>query len=125
MLKTITGYLQKALQTKHTGSAMSPLIWLNGTVGVLCLLLGAFISWPKGIVFIVIATILIFFTMAEYRRFARVNPRVLQSEAHQIDLAKLDLIASKGDGLVFDPVRIELGPEPRQLEHDFGAEGSE
>ena len=59
MLETITAYLQKALKTRQTGSALPPLLWLNGIVTTPCLLLSAFINSPMSYAFFMLATALV------------------------------------------------------------------
>jgi hypothetical protein len=41
----------------------------------------------------------------------------VQSEKLQFEMAKLDLVASKGGQVVFDPVSIEFSAEPNYLGH--------
>jgi hypothetical protein len=64
MLQEISGYLEKALKTRHTGSAFSPLIWLNGIVSVPCLLISAIISPPMSMAFFALAVVLVLYSMA-------------------------------------------------------------
>ena len=46
-----------------------------------------------------------------------IDPRLVQSEKLQFEMAKLDLVATKGGSVVFDPVSIEFSSEPAYLGH--------
>jgi len=115
MFEVITGYLEKALKSRQTGSAVSPLLWLNGVVSVPCLLLSAFVTPPISYALFVLGAIVVLFSLYEYRSIRKINPRLLQSEKLQFQLAKLDIVASKGGPLVIDPVNIEFSHEPKAL----------
>lgn len=122
MIGFITGYLRNALKASQTGSAITPLLWLNGLVTVPCILLSAFISSPMNYLLFGLAVLLVLVSLSEYRRLVRVNPRWVQSEKLQFDLAKLDLVASKGGPIVIDPVNIEFSDEPKYLQGPDRAE---
>jgi hypothetical protein len=125
VLETVTGYLEKALKSRHTGSALSPLLWLNGIVSVPSLLLSAFIASPMNVAFFVLAVAIVLFSLWEYRTLVRKDPRLVQSEKLQFEFAKLDLVASKGGNVVFDPVSIEFTSEPQYLSGPDGKEEAE
>jgi len=65
--------------------------------------------------FFVLAVGVVGYTLLEYRTLRKINPRLVQSEKHQYELAKLDLVATKGGPVVFDPVSLDFGTEPRYL----------
>lgn len=115
MLQEISGYLEKALKTRHTGSAFSPLIWLNGIVSVPCLLISAIINPPMSMAFFALAVVLVLYSMWQYHSLRKIDPRLVQSEKLQFEMAKLDLVASKGGQVTFDPVSIEFSAEPNYL----------
>lgn len=125
MLETVTGYLQKALKTRQTGSALSPLLWLNGIVTVPCLLLSAFLNPPMSFSFFGLAVVIVLFSLWQYRALVEIDPRLVQSEKLQFEMAKLDLVASKGGAVVFDPVNLEFGTEPKLLAGPAEDEGAE
>jgi hypothetical protein len=124
MLETVTGYLEKALKTRQTGSALSPLLWLNGIVTVPCLLLSAFLNPPMSFAFFALAVAIVFFSLWQYTALVKIDPRLVQSEKLQFEMAKLDLVASKGGSVVFDPVNIEFGPESKLLSGPAEDEGA-
>ena len=103
MLQEISGYMEKALKTKHTGSALSPLLWLNGIVSAPCLMIGAIVSSPMNVAFLVFAAVVVLYTMWQYHELRKIDPRLVQSEKLQFEMAKLDLIAKKGGDVVIDP----------------------
>jgi len=107
--------LEKALKSRQTGSALTPLLWLNGIVTVPCLLLAAFLSSPMNIAFFALAAFIVLCSLWEYRTLVRKDPRLVQSEKLQFELAKLDLVARKGGKVIFDPVSIEFGAGPPLL----------
>lgn len=113
MLETVTGYLEKALKSRQTGSALTPLLWLNGIVTVPCLLLSAFLSLPMNLAFFGLALLVVLFSLWQYTILVTIDPRLVQSEKLQFEMAKLDLVASKGGAVVFDPVSLEFGIEPQ------------
>ncbi len=115
MLNTITGYLEKALKSRQTGSAVTPLLWLNGIVTVPCLLLCPFLQPPMSIAFFALAAFIVLFSLWQYHALVRIDPRLVQSERLQFEMAKLDLVAQKGGDVIFDPVSIEFGPDPLLL----------
>jgi hypothetical protein len=117
MLQEISGYLEKALKTRHTGSALSPLLWLNGIVSVPCLLISAVIHPPMNLAFFALAVLLVLYSMWQYHALRKIDPRLVQSEKLQFEMAKLDLVATKGGAVVFDPVSIEFSSEPAYLGH--------
>lgn len=125
MFETITGYLEKALKTRQTGSALTPLLWLNGIVSVPCLLLSSFLSPPMSVAFFTLAVVIVLFSLWEYRTLVRKDPRLVQSEKLQFEMAKLDLVASKGGPVVIDPVNIEFSAEPKYLEGPNDEEGGQ
>lgn len=125
MLETVTGYLQRAVKTRHTGSALSPLLWLNGIVTVPCLLFSAYLVPPMSIAFFILAAAIVFFSLWQYVALVKIDPRLVQSERLQFEMAKLDLVASKGGAVVFDPVNIEFGTEPTLLAGPAEDEGAE
>jgi hypothetical protein len=67
----------------------------------------------------------VLFSLWEYRTLVRKDPRLVQSEKLQFEMAKLDLVASKGGPVVFDPVNLEFSAEPKLLQGPNGAEGEE
>ena len=115
MFETITGYLEQALKSRQTGSALTPLLWLNGIVTVPSLLLSAFLVPPMNYAFFALALMIVVFSLWEYRSLVRKDPRLVQSEKLQFEMAKLDLVASKGGPVVIDPVTLEFGAEPARL----------
>lgn len=115
MLQEISGYLEKALKTRHTGSAFSPLIWFNGIVTVPSLAISAFIGPPMCFAFFLLAVALVVYSMWQYNALLKMDPRLVQSEKLQFEMAKLDLVASKGGSVIFDPVSIEFSAEPNFL----------
>ena len=125
MLETVTGYLEKALKSRQTGSALSPLLWLNGIVTVPSLLLSAFIRPPMNVAFFALGVAIVVFSLWEYRALRTIDPRLVQSEKLQFELAKLDLVASKGGPVVFDTVSLEFGSEPKYLTGPAEDDGSE
>lgn len=125
MLETVSAYLEKALKSRQTGSAITPLLWLNGIVAVPSLLLSAALSAPMSFAFFALAVAIVLFSLWEYRTLVRKDPRLVQSEKLQFEMAKLDLVASKGGPVVFDPVNLEFGAEPKLLQGPNGAEGEE
>ena len=54
-------------------------------------------------------------TLYHYNNLIKINPRLVQSEKYQTEMAKMDIIASKGGGVVFDVNSIEYGEEPSLL----------
>ncbi len=125
MLESIIGYLEKALKSRQTGSALTPLLWLNGIVTVPCLLLAAFVAAPMSIAFFALVLLIVLFSLWEYRTLVRKDPRLVQSEKLQFELAKLDLVAQKGGKVIFDPVSIEFASEPSQLPEKAGTSEGE
>ena len=125
MFEQITGYLEKALKSRQTGSALTPLLWLNAIVTVPCLLLSTFLNPPMNYLFFGLAVCIVLFSLWEYRTLVRKDPRLVQSEKLQFEMAKLDLVASKGGAVVFDPVNLEFGAEPTYLQGPNGGEGEE
>lgn len=115
MLNEISGYLEKALKTKHTGSALSPLLWLNGIVSAPCLLISAIVSPPMSVAFFAFAAAVVLYTMWQYHELRTIDPRFVQSEKLQFEMAKLDLIARKGGDVIIDPVTITFSSEPNYL----------
>jgi hypothetical protein len=124
MFETITGYLEKALKSRQTGSALTPLLWLNGIVTVPCLLLSACLRAPMSIAFFGLAVLIVLVSLWEYRTLVRKDPRLVQSEKLQFEMAKLDLVASKGGPVVIDPVNLEFSGEPKYLQAPESTEGS-
>ena len=122
MFDKVTGYLEKALKSRQTGSALTPLLWINGIVTVPCLLLSAVLTPFMNIAFFSLAVVVVVFSLLEYRRLVRIDPRLVQSEKLQFELAKLDLVASKGGPVVFDAVNIEFssGPQYPAISDDAG-----
>lgn len=116
MFETITSYLEKALKSRQTGSALTPLLWLNAIVSVPSLLLSAFLGPPMNIAFFALAVAIVLFSLWEYRVLVRKDPRLVQSEKLQFEMAKLDLVASKAGPVLIDPVNLEFGPEPKSLQ---------
>ncbi len=117
MIHEISGYLEKALKTRHTGSALSPLLWLNGIVSVPCLLISATLNPPMNIAFFSLASILVIYSMWQYHALRRIDPRLVQSEKLQFEMAKLDLVAKKGGDVIIDPVSIEFSSGPSLIGH--------
>jgi hypothetical protein len=117
MLDVVSAYLEKALKTRQTGSAVSPLLWLNAIVTVPSMLLSAILAPPMSFAFFLLAVVIVVFSLWEYRTLVRKDPRLVQSEKLQFELAKLDIVASKGGAVVIDPVNIEFSAEPRRLEN--------
>lgn len=116
MLNQVTGMIENAYKVRHTGSAMSPLIWLNGVVTAPCLILYYMAQWPKCLLYIIAIAVLIIFSLFQYDRMARKDPRLLMSEGSQVDLAKLDYIKSKGDSVTINPIEFNFGSEPSKPE---------
>ena len=125
MLETITGYLEKALKSRQTGSALTPLLWMNGIVSVPCLILSALLSPPMSYAFFALALIIVIFSLCEYRTLVRKDPRLVQSEKLQFEMAKLDLVATKGGDVVIDTVNLEFSSEPRYLQSSQSGDGEE
>jgi hypothetical protein len=123
MFESITGYLEKALRSRQTGSALTPLLWLNGIVTVPSLLLSAFLSPPMNYAFFGLAVAIVLVSLCEYRTLVRKDPRLVQSEKLQFEMAKLDLVASKGGPVVIDPVNLEFSAEPPHLQAPEGTAG--
>ena len=115
IFQEISGYLEKALKTRHTGSALSPLLWLTGIVALPCLLLSAIVNSPMNLAFFVLAVVLVLYSMWQYHALLKIDPRLVQSEKLQFEMAKLDLVATKGGSVVIDPVSIEFSSEPTYL----------
>jgi hypothetical protein len=59
MLETVSAYLEKALKSRQTGSAITPLLWLNGIVTVPSLLLSAALSTPMSFAFFALAVAIV------------------------------------------------------------------
>jgi hypothetical protein len=125
MLETITSYLEKALKSRQTGSALTPLLWLNGIVSVPSLLLSALIGPPMNYAFFCLAVLIVLVSLWEYRALVRKDPRLVQSEKLQFEMAKLDLVASKGGPVIFDPVSLEFTGEPKHLQAPDAVEGEQ
>jgi hypothetical protein len=125
MIETVTGYLEKALKTRHTGSALSPLLWLNAIVSVPCLLLAALLTIPMNIAFFGLALVIVLFSLFQYQSLKKIDPRLVQSEKLQFEMAKLDLVSSKGGPVIFDPVNIEFTSEHPLLSGRDAAEDEE
>ena len=125
MLETVSAYLEKALKSKQTGSAITPLLWLNGIVTTPCLLMSAVLNSPMNFAFFALAVAIVLFSLWEYRTLVRKDPRLVQSEKLQFEMAKLDIVASKGGPVVFDPVNLEFSTEPSRLQGPGNAEGEE
>lgn len=113
MFESITGYLEKALKSRQTGSALTPLLWLNGIVTVPCLLLSAVLQSPMSFAVFTLAVVIVIFSLQQYSALVKIDPRLVQSEKLQFEMAKLDLVASKGGPVVIDTVNIEFSAEPR------------
>jgi hypothetical protein len=113
MFESITGYLEKALKSRQTGSALTPLLWLNGIVTVPCLLLSAVLQPPMNYALFALAVLIVLFSLWQYCVLVKIDPRLVQSEKLQFEMAKLDLVASKGGPVVFDSVNIEFSSEPK------------
>jgi len=116
MFESITSYLEKALKSRQTGSALTPLLWLNAIVSVPSLLLSAFLGPPMNIAFFALAVAIVLFSLWQYRVLVRKDPRLVQSEKLQFEMAKLDLVASKSGPVLIDPVNLEFGAEPIPLQ---------
>jgi hypothetical protein len=115
MLNSVTGYMQKALKSSHTGSAMSFFVWLNGLVTAPCLLLSAFVAYPMNIAFFLLAVGIVGFSLWQFRDLVKTDPHLVQSEKLQFAMAKLEWVASKGGKPVLDAVNLEFGSEPPLL----------
>lgn len=113
-LDNLTAYWER-MRTQQTGSALSPLLWLNALVTAPCLVLFARISTPKSYFFAGVAGLLIIFTLRQYQVLRGINPRLLQSEKHQQTLAMLDLVIQKGGEIVINPVDLNFSVEPERL----------
>jgi hypothetical protein len=125
MFEGLAGYLEKALKSRQTGSALTPLLWLNGIVTVPSLLLAAYLTPPMSYAFFALAAFIVLVSLWEYRTLVRKNPRLVQSEKLQFELAKLDLVSQKGGKVIFDPVTIQFSAEPAQLPETTGPEEAE
>jgi len=125
MLEIVTGYLEKALKSRQTGSAITPLLWLNGIVSVPCLLLSTFLTPPMNMAFFGLAVVIVLFSLWQYRALVKIDPRLVQSEKLQFQMAKLDMVAQKGGAVIFDPVSLDFGAEPTYLPGPAEDEGAE
>ena len=65
--------------------------------------------------FFVLAALIIAFSLWQYRSLVKLDPRLVQSEKLQFEMAKLDIVAQKGGNVIFDPVALEFSSEPAKL----------
>jgi hypothetical protein len=118
MLKEAGSYLQSALSTKYLSSAISPMLWMNAMISMPCIFIAAFIaSPPMSYAFFLLAVGIIVYSLSKYEYLVKIDPRLVQSERHQVEMAKLDIVAMKGREIIIDPVNLDLSSEPNYLPH--------
>jgi hypothetical protein len=101
------GQIANLMKSGSRSNAFAPLVWLCGTV-LLCCFGGMYYFkepllkyWLLGLcVFVVIYACIMYLCI-----FLK-DPKLLQSENYRIEDRKLDIIASKGEGIQFNPVDL-------------------
>lgn len=93
--------LTQAIRSKSTGSALTPLIWMIGTISTFCSVL--YLSragWPAHAAF-AIDTGLILYFLYVYNHFLRNDPDRLHSESHLQQMKTISLMGdSQSSGLI-------------------------
>lgn len=126
MFKDASSYLQKALGTKYLSSAISPMLWMNAMISMPCIIISAFISQPLSYAFFLLAVVVIIYSLRKYEYLVNKDPRLVQSEKHQYQMAKLDIVAQKGGEVIIDPVNLDLTGGPNYLpNHSNDEEGEQ
>jgi len=125
MLNFLGRYMNRALQTNHRSSAMSPLLWLNGIISFPSILASTFAQQPMNWLLFVLGAGVVIFTLKKYNDLSSKDPHLVQSERLQVEMAKIDLIARKGGEIIIDPVNIPLSEEPLRLAHMEAEDGGE
>lgn len=100
------GYLKSVIKYGYTTSALAPLLWLNALISVPSLILFAVISNNCRWALLIIAIIVIIFTLNRYNYLLKLDPKWLQSERYQFEARKLDLISKKGGDIIFEPKEL-------------------
>lgn len=96
-------------------SALTPLLWLSGIVGVPSLYLCVKTQGWTRIALFSLAVLLVFADLVAYVYLVRKDPRLVQSESFQLESRRLDLVASKG-GPELDATLVEITQEPKGLQ---------
>jgi hypothetical protein len=95
--------LTQAIRSKSTGSALTPLIWLIGTVSTLCSVLylsGA--GWPAHAVLGFDAALILYFVYV-YNHFLKNDTDRLHSESHLQQMKTIGLMGdSQSSGLMIN-----------------------
>jgi hypothetical protein len=91
----------------YRSNAFAPLVWFNSIVDPILIAGSIFTSEPViKIIFIIIVAIIILLSVIMYVVLFLKDPKLLQSEEFRIEDKKLDLIASKSEGITIVPVNL-------------------
>jgi hypothetical protein len=103
----IMAQLANLMKSGSKTNAFAPLIWLCGIV-IFTSMIGIYYFNDVVIKYLFVALIflVIIFALVMYVVLLIKDPRLLQSEHYRIEDKKLDIIASKGTGIQFNPVDL-------------------
>ncbi|QQL48297.1 hypothetical protein [Mucilaginibacter ginkgonis] len=105
----IMAQLANLMKTGSKTNAYAPLIWLCGVVMVAGM--GGMFYFSNPIiqyVFLGLIVIVVIFAIVMYVVLLAMDPKLLQSEHYRIEDKKLDIIASKGKPIEFNPVDLSV-----------------
>lgn len=98
--------LVNLVKVGYKSNAFAPLVWFNGIVDPLLLIIAVIVGGITSYILIILLGLIILFSLAMYAIIFAKNPNLLQSERYRLEDKKLDLIASKGSEFMINPVDI-------------------
>ena len=101
--------LANLMKSGSRTNAFAPLVWLCGTV--IFAGIGGLFYFDDPIikyVFLGLLVLVVIFALVMYVVLLVKDPRLLQSEHFRIEDKKLDIIASKGEGIQFNPIDLTI-----------------
>jgi hypothetical protein len=90
----------------YRSNAFAPLVWFNSIVDPSLLIVACIIKGYLSYLLVGVVCVIVLFSLTMYVALFIKNPNLLQSENYRLEDKKLDLIASKGSGIMINPVNI-------------------
>ncbi|HVW16395.1 MAG TPA: hypothetical protein VHB54_21355 [Mucilaginibacter sp.] len=101
--------LANLMKSGSKTNAYAPLIWQCSIVCVLSI--GGMYYFKEPViryVFLGLIVLVVIFALVMYVVLLIKDPKLLQSEKYRIEDKKLDIIASKGEGIQFNPIDLTV-----------------
>jgi site-specific recombinase len=90
----------------YRSNAFAPLVWFNSIVDPTLLIVACILKGVLSYLLVGVLCVIVLFSLTMYVALFIKNPNLLQSERYRLEDKKLDLIASKGSGIMINPVNI-------------------